>query len=41
MKYDVFEFNHNMTKSEKFWRAAFLAVIIAVLILNVFFWGQV
>lgn len=39
MRYDIFDFNHQMTTSEKAWRAAFLAVIIVVLILNIFYWG--
>lgn len=39
MKHDIFEFNHEMTTKEKAWRAGFLAVIIVVLVLNIFYWG--
>jgi len=40
MKHDIFEFKREMTTAEKAWRAAFLAVIILVLVMNVFYWGK-
>lgn len=38
MKHDVFDFHHDMSASEIFWRALFLIIIIAVLVLDLFVW---
>ena len=37
MRYDLFEY-HGLTVAEKAWRIAFLLVLIAVLLADLFYW---
>ena len=39
MRYDIFEFNGEMSAADKAWRIAFLLTMIGVLGMNLFFWG--
>lgn len=38
MKHDPFEYNGNMTRMEMFWRVLLLAILIAVSVLDLFYW---
>jgi hypothetical protein len=38
MKHDVFDFHHDMTASEVFWRVLLLSGIIAVVVMDLFVW---
>ncbi len=38
MKHDPLDFHHDMTCSQRFWRIAFLMLLIAVLLADLFYW---
>lgn len=38
MRYDIFEFSGEMTRSDRAWRVAFLLALIAVLLMDLFVW---
>lgn len=38
MRHDIFEFNGQMSRSEVTWRVVFLLTLIAVLLLDIFYW---
>jgi hypothetical protein len=38
MKHDIFDFHHDMTRSDMVWRAVLLAAMIGVLLMDLFFW---